>query len=390
MADINSAAWAKAQLLHYGISLTETAKAELRSGNYLGKRRVYSNYDDDCFLDVEVPPELFFTDSRFPATAIYKEDSPWTVCFENGHFFMKSESFPDYYKEILFLKKPAFYGKQLSNGEYAESYVTKLFGHSLGVFASTNCYFAEIGQACKFCSIKSNQGRPNDACKRVNKLMLLEAIEMAVNHDKDIDDIFISGGVISSDFDLNFLWYCEIAKAIKEKLAQMGKHIDVTLNTYPPANLDLAENLRGSDIAVMLSIETIDDELRKKICPGKSVLFNSLGMDNIFKRFVDVVGYGRVLAFVIEGIEDENTILRGVSYYGAMGVCIVVHVLHVDPGTWIAEQNMKSPKPEIILETAEAVSVIYHDNALDTSILYGGRSSLDAESSGVMFKTNER
>lgn len=381
----SSAMWAKAQLLHYGVSLSDSAIQQIRKGDYLGKRRVYSNYDEDTFFDIEVPPELFFTDSKFPATAIFKKDSPWTIIYENGCFYMTSSMYPDYSKEIVFLKKPSFYGKLLHNGDSVEQYVSKLFGHSLGVFASTHCYFAETNQVCKFCSIKANQGRPQDVCPRADVSLVVEAVEIAVQDDENLDDVFISGGVINGDYDKNFLWYCELAKAIKQRLYELGKSIEVTLNTYPPKHLELVENLRDTGIVAMISIETVDDGLRKKICPGKSILFNELGIKNIFQKFVDAVGYGKVLAFVIEGIEDEETILRGVDEYGAMGVSLVVHVLHVDPGTWIEEQNMKSPNPQTILDTAQKVAAIYHKNRLDTSVYYGGRSSLDGESSGEQF-----
>ena len=371
---------AKAQVLHYGFKLTNAAKNAFHS-DYLVKRRVYSNYDDGNFLSMDVPPEIVFPNTGIVATAILKNDSPWTVDYQDGYFFLRNDHTDSQKIAVDFITKPPFYGKKLKNGDAVESYITKLFGHSIGVFARTSCYFAKQDTVCKFCSIRSNQGRPNDTCHQVDIPSILEAIETAVTLDEAINDVFISGGVTTGDFDENFIFYSDLAISVKKLLRSLGKSVEVTLNTYPPQDLKLIDRLRDTGIAVMVSIETANDERRSFICPGKSRLFHEIGVAKLLKKLVSVVGYGRVLAFLIQGLEDEQVLLECVRCLGDLGVCAVVHVLHVDPGTWVYEQKILVPSPDKIVEMAKQVSRIYHAYHLDSSVLYGGRSSLDGEAS---------
>lgn len=375
----------KAHVLHYGVRLSQVAKDKF-SSDFLLKRRVYSNYDDDDYLDINVPQEIIFPESGIVATVILKNSSPWIVDYYNNKFFLIHDGSDNLKKQVCFFPVPPFYGKKLKNGNLVEQYVTKLFGHSIGVFGSTNCFFAQQGKVCKFCSISANQGRPKDTCSRIDVSCILEAVKIAVSCDYTINDIFISGGVITNNFDNNFIYYSNLAILVKKLLLSLGKKIEVTLNTYPPCNLELIDRLHGSGIAVMVSIETIRDDTRSFICPGKSVIFNSIGVDNILKKFVSAVGYGRVLAFVIQGLEDAETLIHGVQHFAALGACIVVHVLHVDPGTWVYSQNIVPPLPDEIIKITQRVSKIYHLHKFDSSILYGGRSSLDMEASRYSFE----
>lgn len=375
---------AKALLLHYGISFTKNAQRQLEK-SYLEKRRVYSNYDEFLYSKTTVPPEVCLQDSMMPATVIIRKDSPLHVDFCDGFFLLLNDFEHSYNKKIGFYKTPSFYGKRLINGERVEQYITKLFGHTIGVFASTHCYFAEKGIACKFCSIKSNSMRPQDATSCVSIDRVCEAIEVALACDDSINCVFISGGVISEDYNSNFLFYCSLAKEIKRRVNSINPAIEVTLNSLPPKSLDLVEGLRDTGIAYMLSMEAIDTDTRRFYCPGKNELFESLGVEKILDKFVDAVGYGRVLSFVIEGIENKRTILDGARFFGKKGVCIVSHILHIDPGTWVYSQGMCPPPVDEIMEIASEMSKIYHEFGLDTSILYGGRSSLDGESSKAVF-----
>ena len=378
MSDFLSDIRMKALVLHQGFRMTDSAQNAIGSG-YLLKRRVYSNYDDSNFLLEAVPPEIVFPKSGIVATAILKNSSPLVVDYQEGRFLMYNEETDSEKTEVNFLKRPPFYGKRISNGNLVESYVTKLFGHSLGIFAKTGCLFARQGKVCKFCSISANQGRPKDICRNADVSAILEAVEKAVILDDSINDVFISGGVGTDDFDENFVFYSDLAIAIKEKLISLEKSVEVTLNTYPPRDLKLIDRLENTGIAVMISLETVDDEMRSFICPGKSELFSEIVVDNLLKKLVSVVGYGRVLTFLIQGIEDDRVILKGVERLAKMGVCAVVHILHVDPGTWVSEQNMSVPDPDRILAVAREASRIYRKYSLNSAVLYGGRSSLDGE-----------
>lgn len=370
----------KAELLHYGVGISRIA-AEKFGDPFLAKRRVYSNYDDSRFLHIDVPQEIIFPNSQIAANAILKETSPWAIVFRNNKFFLQGKNNLSATHEITFPLKPSYYDKKLRNGELTSSYVTKIFNHSLGIFVRTNCFFAEIDLPCKFCSIATNQGRPLDTPQFINKSLLLEAVKNALLDDSSINDIFISGGIISNNLDKNFLYYLDIAENIKNLIMELNLSTEVTLNVYPPRNINLIDCLKNTQIVLMISIETFNAHLRKFICPGKAELFNEYGVNKLLDRFVSAVGYGRVLTFVIDGIEDRSLILLGAERLAQMGVCTVAHVLHIDPGTWIEQQGFRVPLPEDIIRTTIGIAEVYQKYHLDTHIFYGGRSSFDAEAS---------
>lgn len=379
---------AKALLLHYGVTFTDSALSEFQNeSTLLSKRRVYSNYDEKSYLSIPVPPEVVFSSSKIVANVILKKESPLRIDYCDGHFFLQDKNNPTYQKRIDFFKSPLFYRKRTSSGDYTNRYITKLFGHSLGVFVSPSCFFSRHDTICKFCSIKSNQGRPSNACSisPSNLDKLLESIEIALSCDNSINCIYISGGVTSADFDSNFLYYCNIAIEIRKKVNMINPNVEVTLNSYPPYSLTLFDKLKDNNIAYMLSIEALSDNKRAFYCPGKSKIYGNYGLDRIIDKLLNVVGYGKVLAFVIEGIEEPEKIIQAAQSYGYMGVCIIAHILHVDPGTWVENNKMQVPSVDEIIKTASALSHVYHRYGIDSSRYYGGRSSLDTESSLSIF-----
>lgn len=369
----------KAQILSYGIKYTPVALQQFNSNpSFLSKRRVYGNPDDVDFFSCDVPQEIVLQPMGLVVNAVIRDTSPWTVDYTDGRFVLRNDEYE--WVDVTFTPKPKFYGLKLSNGNNVESILTYLFGHTIGIFKNTSCLFAFQKMACKFCSIGCNGGRPKDVVAALDNDLVLEALNTAFdNCDVDIDSIFISGGNHNQDFDTNFLNYLRLATSIEQLVHSKGLNVKITLNVYPPQDIKLIEQLRNHDLNVMVSTEVYDGERFRLICPGKSKLLSQSYLDAVLKKYVEVLGQNHVFNFLIQGLESTSSLQKGLDYYSSIGVCSIVHVLRIEPGTEIESCDVYVPTPEQIVDMARYMQNICKAKGFDSSKAYGGRSSLDKE-----------
>ena len=370
----------KAEVLSYGVRISKNALNNF-SLPYLIKRRAYGNPDEESITKREIPQEFIFQPDNIIANIIIKETSPWTIEYD-GVYYLYNEITKCKYN-ITFTETPSFYGMKTNEGEDIESILTFIFGHSLGVFVNSSCYFSLKGKQCHYCSIDSNQARPNNIKKILERNSTLEALKTAiVNDDKGlINSIFISGGVFEVN-DSNWLYYAELAIEAEKLIKKLNKNIVVTLNVFSPKDEQIIDILRYSDINILVSTEIFDKELFKKICPGKSEQLTKKHLCKVLDKYVSVLGQNnRVFSIVIQGLEEMASLRDGIISYAERGVCTIVNVLHLDTGTELLLKGVTVPSPQQVLEIAKYTSDIYNRYGFNSSIAYGGRSSFDREAS---------
>jgi len=371
----------KASLLFHGFNMNERA-IDAFGSPYLSKRRVYGNTDDDNYNMIEVPQEIILKNSNIIVAAILKDNSIWELDFRKGEFFLTSNDFQDV--EVSFTKTPPFYDMKTSEGIEVKSIMSMIFGDTLGIFANTTCYFATFERQCQYCSIRSNVARPNDIIGNQTIVQTIEALKMAISNDENmIDHIFLSGGNIHGIND-NFIFYVSLAKRVKKIIDESERDIKVMLNVFTPNDLSLINNLKDSGISVLVSTEVFDATLFAEYCPGKNEVITKEHLKKGLRKYLDVLGDGNVYSIVMQGLEPISSLKEGILEYAEMGVCPIVNILHVDPGTVIYERQMAPPQPNEMIEIASFVQEVYAANGFDTTRVYGGRSAFDRESSKMM------
>ncbi|GHS97264.1 hypothetical protein FACS189421_03750 [Bacteroidia bacterium] len=368
---------AKAHVLSYGVKISDTSLKSFGEP-FLCKRRAYSNMDDRKFTYENVPQEIVILPQQLVVGVVLREESPWSIELINNKYFLTRDGYENI--EITFTQTPEFYGKVMPNGKKVESAITLLFGHTIGVFANTNCYFATIGKQCKYCSIQSNTARPKDLINQLDISTTINAIELAITMNSCVDCVFISGGNFNG-FDENFKFYSQLALSVKKLIDYYKRDITVMLNVFPPKNIELIEILRDAGINVLVSTEVFDEDLFNTFCPGKAKILSKERLKKVLIKYLDVLGEYHVYSIVIQGLETENTLIQGIKDYASMGVCPIVNILHPDPGTEVYDIGIRQPFPEAILRVTNVISQVYSQYGFNSAQVYGGRSSFDKEAS---------
>lgn len=369
----------KAELLSYGVRISDEAIRRF-SAPFLAKRRAYSNTDSADFFSVDAPQEIVILPEGIVVGATLNHTSPWCVDYEDGKFLLVSADTAERC-EISFTLRPRFYGMKLKDGRRVENVLTYIFGHTLGIFVNTSCYFATPERHCRYCSILANGARPQDNVRLLDADLIAEAVELALlNDDGLVTSIFISGGNFLG-FDESFARYADIAAKTVAAVNATGRSIRVMLSVFPPSDLSLFERLRGTGIDILMGTEAFGEEAYARFCPGKSAVLTKARFEEALSRALSVLGRDHVYSIVIHGLEDDDALIAGVRRYAEMGVCTIVNVLHKDPGTEINDMGVEIPSPASILRVAAAVAEIYQKNRFNSSVAYGGRSSFDAECS---------
>jgi hypothetical protein len=370
---------AKAEILSYGIRLSHNAQRCIND-YFLIKRRVYGNPDTSSYLSVHTPQEVVFKELPIVANAIYNEYTPWIVDIVGNEFLLTNTHYSDI--PITFTKRPAYYDMSISSGVPVRSILTFLFGHTLGIFVSTSCLHASRHMQCQFCSIRDNRERPKDILQQPSNVDIYQAVEVAINNcSNDVDCVFISGGNLELSNNDNFIYYAEIALSIIRLIRKYEKQINVTLNVFPPNDLQLIDILAGCGVNVVFSQEIFDTSLFTSFCPGKALSLDKTSIEKTLRKYVDTLGMHHVYCFLIQGIESDQSLLNGVNYFADLGTCPIIHILHVDPNTPLSKLKYSPPTPDHILSVAKYVSEIYSAYGFNSSKIYGGRSSFDKEAS---------
>ena len=94
----------------------------------------------------------------------------------------------------------------------------------------------------------------------------------------------------------------------------------IAIEFAPPSDLEKIVALKnaGADVAIM-NLEVANDELRKKICPGKS----KISYEHYYKAFekaVSVFGWGQVSSVLIAGVQPKEDIMAECEKMAKIGV----------------------------------------------------------------------
>ncbi len=388
--DLNKAVELKARILSEGICYSDSFFdwfSKSSDERFLAKRRVYGNSDDFQYGSMNIPQEIVFEPYDIVANAMVRINSDLLVDITaDGPVITDKKTNESY--SISFTKEPVFYGETVTENVKADNVITYLFGHTFGIFESTQCYLANKEEACKFCSIRANKYRPKDILNIVDVSTVLSCLDVIFRKDLNVtvNNIFISGGNIYNDVNKNFKHYSSLAVEVAKLIEKYSLNISVTLSVFPPQDLSLVDMLHGYNINLMVSTEVFDPHLYDIICPGKSKILSKSHLESYLCSAVRALGHNRVFSFAIHGLEPLESLLHGIEKYAEMGVCTIVHVLRKEPGTDIGKCDVYVPTFEEVVNVAKYTQDIYSRYGFDSSVAYGGRSSLDKEASLGLIK----
>ena len=177
----------------------------------------------------------------------------------------------------------------------------------INIWPSTNCCYDTPELKCQFCSLNPKTQLP------IKVKELCKGIKILTNNYPDYTLNF-SGGTFGSP-DLMVEYWIELASEIRR-----FSNCPIAVEFAPPHDLSLLEKMKSAGInVVIMNIEIVSEELRKKILPGKSEITLE-HYHKAFKRAIEVFGKGQVSSVMIGGLQPWEDILTECETLTEMGV----------------------------------------------------------------------
>lgn len=213
----------------------------------------------------------------------------------------------------------------------------------INIWPSTNCCYDKPEVKCKFCSLlpKTNEPIDTDELSKGIKLLMEKVPTYTLN---------FSGATYKSP-DRMVEYWCELCSKIRR-----FSDCPIAVEFAPPSDLSLIEKLKksGASVAIM-NIEVVDNELRKKICPGKS----AITLEHYHKALeeaVRVFGFGQVSSVMIGGIQPAEDIKKECEILAGMGVFPTIMPFRPLDDCSLAE--MKACDPDSLIEMSEYLGLL--------------------------------
>lgn len=219
----------------------------------------------------------------------------------------------------------------------------------VNIWPSTNCCYDKPDIKCKFCSLlpKTEEPISVDELAKGLKILLKEHPTYTLN---------FSGATFKSP-DIMVEYWCDLCRKIRE-----FSNCPIAVEFAPPTDLALIDKLHdsGATVAIM-NIEVVDNELRKKICPGKSAITIE-HYHKAFERAVKVFGFGQVSSVMIGGIQPKEDIMKECEKITAMGVFPTIMPFRPLDDCTLSE--MKACDVEDLIEMSEHLGLLLRQHNL--------------------------
>lgn len=202
--------------------------------------------------------------------------------------------------------EPRFYGLATAEGI---PYRSIALLHGRDVLATTllqTCIrFRDRTQSCQFCAIEQSleDGR---TLVRKTPAQVAEVAEAAVRLD-GVRQLVLTTGTPNSD-DRGARLMAETAAAVKARV-----DLPIQAQCEPPEDPAWYRRMKDAGVdSLGMHLEVVEDEVRRRILPGKS----ELGLERYMEAFAEAVavfGRGQVSTYLLAGLGDSAASLIAVS-----------------------------------------------------------------------------
>lgn len=228
------------------------------------------------------------------------------------------------------------------------------------------CDYACAGEPCQYCY---SGGELESLVKRKKKLPayptpedIAEIVEYAVIKQKYADSIQITGG---STFNVQA--ECDkiktILDAINQRTGRENIKGEILVYTTPPKDPKMVDQLfeAGAD-RIAMSLEIWDEELARKIMPGKMKYTGRQRHLNALEYVASAHGKNKACCNFIIGLEPAESVLEGAEFMASKGIVPIASV-------WIpfgrpVLGSMKPPELEYYQKVKDGLAKIYSNYAI--------------------------
>lgn len=252
-------------------------------------------------------------------------------------------------------------GSPVSRSGIVTMHCYKTFAPNL----SYGCCHFDSGEQCKYCTVDLARRKWGLSEQKVMK-HLLEAIDLTVKKCK-VRSITLTSGTFADPDEVAQEWI-RLIKRIRQ-VTNKSLHVQIE----PLTDMSIYKKLSNLVQSIGIFLEVFDEDIRKKICPGKSKISREI----YFKAWQEAVKYfgrGKVGTSCILGFgEDYNKILPVIDECAKIGVRVIL--LLARPGS---EALGKRFRPSYLGKEKELIK--FHIKVAEILMKYGLESKVGAES----------
>jgi radical SAM protein (TIGR04043 family) len=258
-----------------------------------------------------------------------KEQTDLVLGKKDGDYFniKKKETNKSFAKAKL-IKNPNYYDPQFKTSDGIEMKKIALV-HGIDCLATTvyqECKHWTCGEACKFCGIQLSLEYETTTLEKTAE-QISEVITQAKKEGR-CSHMTLTTGTYDTE-DKGALKYIEVLRGLKKNHPDIPLHIQIE----PMEDLTYITRLKeaGAD-TIGIHLETLDEDLRKKITPGKAKIPRELFEKN-WKDSVKIFGKNQVDTFILVGFEDPPRIsLQKLEKVITLGVIPFITPVRAIPG----------------------------------------------------------
>lgn len=327
----------KANLLCYGVKADNQTKHCMERVNpyVLDKGFMHAAHFviDDLIINTCIS-ETFCDKSPF----VIKERNKAFELFNNDHFISKIDvlPLPEWCSEYV-------------EGYRIGDYLRPHSNHCIACWPYLKCNYCALGKQCRFCSMGDYKIKTI-----LPETVVGEMIKVAIFKNPHYE-VALSGGTCHEP-DHSIIYFSKICEIARQNNAEY-----ISVETAPPNELFYIDELKKSGAtAIIMNLEVADEELRKKICPGKASI-SQLHYLYAYERAVKIFGVGNVSCVLIAGIQNAEDIINKSAELINMGVVPTIIPFKPLDGCNMREHHITNPD-ELILIATEVDKLLYKHN----------------------------
>lgn len=240
--------------------------------------------------------------SKTPVPLKVRTDGNGLVILENDTEIGRAE----------ILRPPEWYSETVE-GYPITSIVTQHGDQIVGSVYEGCCLF-NTGEQCKFCVIDKSQTRPELRSVKKKSELILKALEVIPR--EAYRGLGLNGGMTFTD-GRGMENMIPLMEKIRDKFGQIPLAVEMT----PPKNLDWIQRFADAGgESLMMNLETWDDDIRRKLIPGKSKYCPKQAYLDAFEKALQVLGEGKVSTCFVVGSEPIPSLKDGIKKVVEYGV----------------------------------------------------------------------
>ena len=208
---------------------------------------------------------------------------------------------------VAFKPYPKWYFTEIESNKNFSGYFV-LEGDRYLHLAYKGCAFCEE-EMCKFCSVDRRSDDPNNLTDHTAE-DICTALDFMFQHNHIPSDFhFCLGGGTYLPLEKNVEFFCKIVSCIRK----YSMSNPIWIEMIPPSAGGILRLIKAGATSFGFNIEILNEENRRKFCPGKSKEVAIQDYKDAFKAVKETLGANKIGSCILVGLDDWNGLKASVD-----------------------------------------------------------------------------